>query len=161
MTTDQWITIAAIVIGPVAAVCISLWFQRRASGKDAKARSFFMLMAHRKDPLHQDRILTLNTIDVVWGDHKSILQLWHEYYTILMQSPETSLEQWNHAHIRLLHEMALALGYKNIEQVDIDKFYSPKGVAQQVLTNYELQQEFIRVLKSTADLNVTPQEEGG
>jgi len=48
--------------------------------------------------------------------------------------------------------MALDLGY-NIEQIDIDKFYSPEGVAFQEFLSVDMQKELLRVLKNTSKFN--------
>jgi len=59
----------------------------------------------------------------------------------------------------LLSEMAKTLGYKNLQQTDIDKFYSPKAHGSQSELNYKLQTEFLRVLENTSSLNLTPKEQ--
>jgi hypothetical protein len=40
--------IIAVIIGPVIAVIITLWYQRRKERRDIKQRAFLVLMAHRR-----------------------------------------------------------------------------------------------------------------
>jgi len=100
MPIEQWIMVIAIIIGPTISVCISLWFQNYSAKRQAKFNSFYWLMAKRKTALNPNRLDALNTIDVIWANHKKIPALWHEYYSALKQDPKRSLEDWNHAHIR-------------------------------------------------------------
>ena len=46
----------------------------------------------------------------------------------------------------LLSEMAMALGYKNLKQTEIDRFYSPKYFGSQMSRQDILFQENLRVL---------------
>ena len=49
------INIAAIILGPIAAVGITLWWQQRKEKRDAKIRLFTTLMAFRKSyPISYD-----------------------------------------------------------------------------------------------------------
>jgi hypothetical protein len=42
------INIIAVIIGPIVAVAITLWYQGRKEKRDAQHRLFTVLMAHRK-----------------------------------------------------------------------------------------------------------------
>ena len=46
----------------------------------------------------------------------------------------------------MLSEMAMALGYKNLKQTEIDRFYSPKYFGSQMSRQEILFQENLRVL---------------
>jgi hypothetical protein len=41
------VNILAVIIGPIAAVIITLWYQSRKEKKDAKHNAFLRLMAYR------------------------------------------------------------------------------------------------------------------
>lgn len=68
--------IAAIIIGPLVAVLITVWLQRRHQKYDAKLRLFTTLMIHRKsNPPAFDWVNALNLIDVVFEDDQEIVRL--------------------------------------------------------------------------------------
>jgi len=149
----------AIFLGPVTAVLITLWYQRRKEKRDTKQRIFLTLMAHRRsNPPHPALVEVLNTLDVVFEDKLKIVQLWHEYYDLASAKPlnEPLLE---HKYIDLLSEIAQSLGYTKLKQTDIDKFYNPRGIADQYDLQNKIQQEFLRVLQNTSALVVTKKEE--
>jgi len=56
----------------------------------------------------------------------------------------------------MLSAMARSLGYRRLEQTDIDKFYAPQVHGDQLALNYKCQTEWLRVLQTTNKLNVEP-----
>jgi hypothetical protein len=160
MTNAEIITAAAIVVGPIVAVLITLWHQNRTQKRGAKERLFLTLMAHRRVmPPTFDWTNALNLIDVVFDEHEKVLEKWHEFYDIVNAPPPVDWTRWNHTYIQLLSEMAKVLGYKNLEQTQIDKFYAPQAHGTQAALNQDLQQEFLRVLRATEALQVVARRE--
>ena len=144
------IGIIAIIVGPIAAVAITLWHQDRKQKLDAKTRLFLTLMAHRKIlPPTFDLVNSLNLIDVIFADHPRVVALWHEYFDLLCQTPiiEPNAQR---KYLDLLSEMAKSLDYETLSQTDIDRFYSPIAHGTQAQLNLETQKEFLRVLQNTA-----------
>jgi hypothetical protein len=102
----------------------------------------------------------LNVIDVVFADSPQVVELWHNYYSTLSNPPANqNFEERNHTYLQMLSSMARSLGYRRLEQTDIDKFYSPIAHGNQQVLNMELQAEFLRVLKNTAHLKVETKDE--
>jgi Family of unknown function (DUF6680) len=150
------ITVIALVAGPVIAVAITLWHQRRAEKRTAKERLFMTLMAHRKSfSPAPDWTNSLNLIDVVYADNPKIVGQWHSLYDILIQTP-INMQRYSYQYLELLSEMAKSLGYRSIQQTDIDKFYTPQAYGDQAVTNAEIQKELLRVLKATASVPIFP-----
>lgn len=155
----QTMNIIAVIIGPIIAVSITLWYQSHKEKRDAKIRLFLNLMAHRKsNPPTFERVNSLNLIDVVFSGHPKVLQLWHEYYDLLHTQPP-NFELWEHKHIDMLSEMGQALGYKKLKQTEIEKFYTPVAHGTQAELNEKMQREFLRVLENTASFVVTKKED--
>ena len=146
------INIAAIVLSPVFAVGITLWWQQRKEKRDAKRRLFLTLMAHRRAfPPTVEWVNALNVIDVVFADVPQVVELWHKYYENLINPPANqNFEQREHTYLLMLSVMARSLGYRRLEQTDIDKFYRPQAHADQMQMNYQCQAEWLRVLRNTS-----------
>jgi len=153
-------SVIGLIAGPVLAVLITLWHQERTQKRQAKLQLFLTLMAHRKSvapPL--DRTNALNLIDVVYAGDSKVVALWHRLYELLCQKPEgVDVEAKNHTNLDLLSEMAKVLGYKNLQQTDIDKFYVPQDVGDNAQMQVNLAKELLRVLKSTQSFSATPKE---
>ncbi len=150
--------IIAVIVGPIVAVIITLWYQSREEKRNDKYRLFTILMAHRKsNPPTFDLVQGLNLIDLVFADHREIVDLWHQYFELLCQDPVN----WQIAgakYLDLLAAMGKVLGYKDLKQTDISRFYSPVAHGNQAELNYNTQIELLRVLKNTAALVVTKKE---
>jgi hypothetical protein len=151
----DWITVAALVIGPVSAVIITLWYQQRTEKQAAKQRLFAALMSQRKsNPPNFEYVNALNLIDVVFQDDHAVVEKWRELYDELNHQPPAQVN-WTrvgHLKIDLLSNMATSLGYRRLRQTDIDRFYQPQAHAAQGALSQELQTEFLRVLKDTQSL---------
>lgn len=146
----------AIFLGPVTAVCITLWIQNRKETREAKLQLFLTLLTERKDVTFSKRAIdALNTIDVVFHDNQKVVELWHKHFA-LRQSPPT--QELQHTWTELLDEMAKVLRYSNLRQIDLDKFYTTQGQVEQAMIQKEIQAEWLRVLKETKCLSVTPKD---
>ena len=87
----------------------------------------------------------LNTIDVVFQENKKVRHAWREYLDSLNEkSPH--FDSSNSFRLDLLSEMAVSLGYKNLKQTEIDRFYSPKYFGSQMSRQEILFQENLRIL---------------
>jgi len=157
--TTQTMNILAVIIGPIIAVLITLWYQSYKQQRDNQHKLFTILMAHRKsNPPPFDLVNGLNLIDIVFSKHRKIVDLWHEYFDLLCQDPVN----WGIAepkYLDLLANMAKVLGYKNLLQTDISRFYSPKAHGNQAEINEKIQAEWLRVLQNTAAFVVTKKED--
>lgn len=111
------LTLLAILLGPVVAVCITLWWQNRKERRDAKRHLFMTLMAQRKPPTYE-WVQALNLIDVVFAKDKRVVQLWHELYALFQNQQRTQAQ--DHKYIELLSEMVSVLSFRKLQQTDID-----------------------------------------
>lgn len=147
----QILAVAAI---PVIVWVLGIKYQNRKVKKDIQLKVFLTLMSDRKsNPITKEWVDALNIIDVVFQDNREVRQAWREYLDSLNEkSPH--FESSNSFRLDLLSEMAMALGYKNLKQTEIDRFYSPKYFESQLNRQNILIQENLRVLmhsKSCAD----------
>jgi hypothetical protein len=118
MSIADWLTIAAVLLGPIIAVRVTRYLDDRKEIRERKLWIFKTLMATRGyivSPLHVE---ALNRIDLEF-DRKSpreraVLDAWKEYLDLLNNSL-MSAEQWNLKRIdllvELLHKMAQILVY--------------------------------------------------
>jgi hypothetical protein len=153
------INIIAIVVGPLFAVLITLWWQERKEKRDKKINLFTMLLAYRKSyPVSPEWARGLNVIDVVFQDHPRVLELWHQYYDMLMvQHPDEGQKTaQNHKYLELMSEIAKDLGFAKLQQTEIDKFYIPQAHADDANLNAAVRLEFLRVLQGSARFVVDP-----
>lgn len=138
--------ILAVAIIPIIVWVLGIKYQDRKAKKETQLRLFLTLMADRKsNPITKEWVDALNSIDVVFQDNKKVRHAWREYLDSLNEkSPH--FDSSNSFRLDLLSEMAMALGYKNLKQTEIDRFYSPKYFGSQMSRQEILFQENLRVL---------------
>lgn len=148
MTVNEIVTIVALFTGPLAGVGFSLWYQSRKEKSDRRKRVFITLMAHRKtNPPSLELVNNLNVIDVVFDQDRRVVELWHQYYDLLCQKP-LNQHLVEAKYLDLLAAMARVVGFSELAQTDIARFYTPDAYATQYILNYEMQTELIRILKT-------------
>jgi len=151
-----WVTAIAIFLGPFLGVLFTFWFQARQEKKKQKYNLLLTLLGERKTLLiSSQKAAALNTIDIIFQDNKSIVALWHKYYSELHVQPSQERE---HAWLNLLSAMAEEVGYANLKQTDLDKFYIPQGHADSIELQNETQKELLRVLKNSQSVGFSRTE---
>lgn len=154
---QTWITGLAIFIGPLFGVLFTLWFQHRKDRRDEKHRLFTLLLANRKFySITPEMARALNTIDVVFADHKNVRDLWSRYYSLLSQPAG---EERGHVWLDLLGAMAKVLGYQGLTAVQLDKYYYPQGHANDIEFQQKMGKLWERVLENTEHFVVAARAE--
>lgn len=154
----NWIMLAAVVFGPLAAVAITLWYEDRRAKRDAKTRLFLDMMAHRQShPPSAQWVSALNQLDVVFYDESEVKNAWRVYYDALSGPRDSrNMSRFRHCELDLLQAMASALGYPKIKQTDMDRFYTPTAWGDIGDIQSEIQDEWLRVLRNTSALVAVP-----
>jgi DNA mismatch repair ATPase MutS len=161
MDTNLILTIVQIIavsIVPLLVWWMGVRWQKRNAKDEAKRTLFFVLMANRKATPNKEWVDALNTIDIVFQDDKKVRKAWREYYDSLDERSQYYQER-NSFKLDLLSEMANALGYKDLKQTEIDRFYSPNYFLQLQQTQNLLAQESLRVLSHSKSNAVAFTEE--
>jgi hypothetical protein len=110
-------------------------------------------MAHRKsNPPAAEWVNALNLIDVVFAKNPAVVAAWHNLFQTAQIHPMPQAT-WNHQYLSLLSVMARELGYRQLEQVDIDQFYSPQVHGDIAAKQKEVQDEILRVLKASKNFS--------
>ena len=122
MSAEFWITIAAIIVGPVFAVIIAQVLQRREESKQRKLFVFRALMTSRKTPLSPERVTALNLVEIEFFRHARVLSKFRELLEIYNDLPrwespdeatkQQTIEKVDDKSAELLGEIGRCLGYK-------------------------------------------------
>ena len=149
------INIIAVLISPVVAVGVTLWWQARKEKRARKDQLFGTLMMHRgQSPYPPEMNRALNLIEIVFADDSAVITRWREYFDLLRADSSPAISNARgHKVLELLSAMSSALGYQSLSQVQIDKYYWPQGLVDQQNASDNLQKELLRVLKNTQSLS--------
>ena len=119
----ELITIAAIVIGPIVAVSITLFFEGRRQERDRQNQTMRMLVSTRHLPGDAAYTTAINMIPVDFNRQRSIMAAWHAYIESIRYQPspenvDESLKQAVSKQTKLIFEIMRFLGYR-ISESDI------------------------------------------
>ena len=152
MTPQVWLTIGAIILGPILALWAQRFSDRRRELRYRKLVIFKELMATRATRVSARHVEALNAIEVEFssgkGSDKKVSDGWRLYLdhlnTGLSATPEPqAIERWHEKSsdllVEVLHEMSRALGY-SFDKVALKKsVYYPRAHGE-----LETEQELLR-----------------
>lgn len=147
----EWITILAIILGPILAVQVQKFVEHKKEQKLIKLQIFKSLMATRATPLYPLHIEALNMIDIGFYKDSKVVDAWKlllDNFSNYPQDPNASdygtklsacAEKSNDLLTDLLYEISRVLGY-SFDKVLIKRgCYIPKGHG-----DLQLEQEYLR-----------------
>ncbi len=128
MKAIEWVTIGAIIVGPILAVQIQKLIERYTEKKDRKLNIFKTLMATRGARVSFEHVRALNMIDMEFVNITKVTKAWKNYLDCLNEGSfdEARLALWaqnrDNLFVILLKEMANHLSY------DFDDVHLKKAV---------------------------------
>ena len=126
MTTTDWLTIVAIIIGPIVAVGMTLWIEERRKRREAKLMTLRLLLTTRdltSDPSYQAAV---KLVPIEYNDCPAVLNAHGEYLEAANADIDGKSDKQVEAianntsvkQTRLLFEMSKAAGLK-LRETDI------------------------------------------
>lgn len=146
MTGKDWITVLAVVAGPILAVQAQKYVEAFREKKQRRLTLFRTLMSTRAERLHREHVQALNMIDIEFYGRrvfriryqtpreKAVTNAWKNYNDHLSNKASyTQEELWvkdaDTLFTRLLYSMSLALGY-DYDEVQLKRdCYRPEAHA--------------------------------
>jgi len=137
ISLEGWLTIAAIILGPILAVQAQKLIERKREERVRKLFLFRELMATRAARLSLRHVEALNLIDLEYDqtkpEHRPVQEAWRSYLDALgipndpPQRQEMVFEKRNKAFIELMYQMGKYLKFP-FDRVAIERnVYSPLG----------------------------------
>lgn len=136
----SFLTILALILGPVIAVRVERLIAKMEKDKQNKKQLFSVLMATRGIPLDPKHIEALNLIDIVFHGDKKVIESWKLLWDHLGHYPQNkehanylsdlnaASEKTENLKTNLLFEMGQFLNY-NFDKVNVMRgSYTPQGV---------------------------------
>lgn len=128
--------ILAIALSPLIALQVSAKIERNRDDRNRKLWALQTLMATRHAPFADDRIRTLNMIDVLFRNDETVRNARSELLASLSKTegvnPDGTLEktlsdEWNERQWELVSAMAVGLKVP-LAKADFDAGYAPKAL---------------------------------
>lgn len=159
---DIIVTVLSVVFSGVVATVITILYQKFSGEQTAKRRVFETAVSYRFFVPEEENVKSLNSIDVIFHKNQKVRQAWKSYMDEA-DKPSSNPQQLNDRYIKLLEEMALACGYKDIRWDDLKRYYYPNGLLNRKNDDEVLKKLQIKAAEKTASDAVgqqnTPQNE--
>ncbi len=146
----DWISIIAILISPLIAVCVTVWLEKRRSKRNDKMELFQVLMTQRGIHESYAWVNALNSIHIIFSENKAVLDaLDNLLSTTNVKSPEDmNLVDFDNKKIKLLEVIAKVLGYSNINWEQIKTPYVPRWMVQEQAFNSTMKEAQLKYAES-------------
>jgi uncharacterized protein DUF6680 len=163
---EAWLTIAAIIIGPIAALLIQKYLEDRRAKIDRRIRIFQALMSNRASRLSPGWVQALNGIETEFYGEKKVIEAWRvvvDHLNSGLSKDPLQIGQWNEALENfandMLYEMGKSLGY-DFDKVTIKRnAYYPSGWGEVEIENHAVRKKFLELLDGKRRLPVASFEE--
>jgi hypothetical protein len=141
------IMIFAILVGPIASVCITEYLRKNEDKRNRKVHIYRTLMATRTANLSFQHVEALNLVETEFSsgnkDDKEVINAWKLYLSHL-NDRNYPKESWGARRadllVDLLHEMSRALGYGHDKAAIKSGSYYPDGYV-----NMEEEEKLLRL----------------
>jgi hypothetical protein len=117
MKLNDWLTLLAIVLGPVIAVSITLWIEHRRRVRERQLQIMRMLLSTRHMPADPRYNVAINLIPAEFNSQAEIMTAWRRYHDLVSQHP-TPADQPDHqrrmavAQSTLIYQIMVSVGLK-------------------------------------------------
>src|ERR1700693_3746623 len=85
--TYEWLTLAAILIGPIAAVFMTRFVDWRRERRSQRLGIFKNLMRTRGSRLHHEHVGALNLVEIEFYKEEKVLSVLEKYFEQLNKKP--------------------------------------------------------------------------
>lgn len=135
MQLNDWLTLVAIIIGPIAAVCVSLNIEARRRKYEQRLIVLRMLINTRAVPSDPSWSVAINLVPVEFNDNSNIMKAWHSYMEAAKYRPTPENQRKAEETIRakqtaLIYQILCSLGI-NLSETDLQtESYIADGYVQ-------------------------------
>jgi len=124
MTTNEWLTLCAILVGPIAAVGITLWIEKSRQVTDRRLYVTRMLLMTRHMPADPQYNAAINLIPIEFNDQPKVMEAWRAFHERVNESPEPARKadhqkRLTAAQSGLIFQVIKCAGLSNLSEGDI------------------------------------------
>jgi hypothetical protein len=161
VSLEAWLTILAILTGPLAALLIQKYIEERRARTERKVKIFRDLMANRAARLSAPFVQALNGIETEFYGKTEVIEAWRSLVEHLYTTQPTDAaenKRWTDQvtqHVNsLLYLMGESLDY-HFDKVTLKRnVYYPTGWNTVELENTKLRQAAVKVFEGEKPLKV-------
>ncbi|MDE1915968.1 MAG: hypothetical protein KGJ57_07890 [Sphingomonadales bacterium] len=135
MTTNEILTLIALIAGPVLAVVLQLTAEKRKQRRDRKVETMRMLMGTRHMAADLRYSQAINMIPIDFNDSSAVMDAWRDYHRLSNVAPnpeniQNHIRDLSERQTRLISSMLHHLGYQITDAEIQDTAYLATGFGE-------------------------------
>lgn len=153
----DWITVAAIVAGPVLALATQRGLDAVREKRQQRVQIYLTLMSLRSTPLHTDHVKALNVLDTVFSRRndkdRRVRDTWDKVLAQLntkREGNEDELKYWDNRlldlRVDLYQAVGRAVGYDHSVEYIKTHIYGPKYYHDAEMDQISIREGFVKIL---------------
>jgi hypothetical protein len=159
LTVAEWLTLAAIILGPILAVATQLWMQARKTKRDTKLWVFNTLMSYRAMIVSPNFVQAFNLVDVIFYKNAEVRKKRKEFLDLVTAATGRDLtpsevEKCKDLVAEMLSKMGSELGYDFDHTQIKDTGYYPMALGKVDADANALREKGLAVLEGKANIGV-------
>jgi hypothetical protein len=165
LSTETIAIAAATIVGPVAAVLITRWNDKRAQRRERLMHIFRVLMATRRMTVSQEHVAAINLIEVEFHGVQPVIQAWSDYIAHLngaTAADAVAPAAWDDRRAQLLSVLLARIAARlGITKGEIDILrggYAPSGWVEKEVRLTAMQEYVVRLSQGHAVMPVSIQQ---
>jgi hypothetical protein len=162
ISLEGWLTISAIILGPLLAFVVQNWRDHRRERENRRVEIFRKLVLTLKvnmAPVHVDAI---NSIPLEFHSEADVMKAWRLYTSHLNQhqavkaDPNAWAERKFNLLVDLVHKIGQSLGYDHLDEAALrDNLYVPQGYADVEEEMRQIRVAWLQVLNAKRAIPMT------
>ena len=127
------IIVTSLISGLLATI-LTIYWQRKSENQRSKREIFEILMSYRYALHLKESVNALNKIDVIFYKDKKVLEAWKNFKNETLRAAQNlnNPNSIQDKQVKLLEEMANAIGYKKINWDNLKDYYFPQGLSSEL-----------------------------
>lgn len=159
---EGWLTVAAIILGPVLAFGIQHWRDQLREDRNRKRKVFHQLLLTLKVPMAQVHVDAINSVPLEFYSHPETIRAWRLYTSHLNNRNmlKNNNQAWGEKKFELLidlvYEMGKTLRFDHIDKATLrDNLYVPQGYEDREEQFSQIRATLLQVLRGECPVPVT------
>ena len=159
---EGWLTITAIILGPVLAFGIQHWRDQLREDRNRKRKVFHQLLLTLKVPMAPVHVDAINSVPLEFYSHPETIRAWRLYTSHLNNRNmlKNNAQSWGEKKFELLidlvYEMGKILRFDHIDKATLrDNLYVPQGYEDTEEQFRQMREAMLQVLRGERPVPVT------
>lgn len=162
ISLEGWLTITAIILGPLLAFGVQNWRDTRREKRNRKLEIFRKLILTVKVNMAPPHVDAINSIPLEFHSEEEVMKAWRLYTSHLNQREAVKADPkgWGDRKFNLLvdlvHKIGQSLGYAHLDEAALrDNLYVPQGYADVEEEMRQIRASWLQVLNGQRSIPMT------